>query len=89
MNTDFLSEIAKQGLGWMLFAASVVVIFFLYKENRKLSQDKVDLANQRVEDLKEARNAYAILSETASKTAENTLTIVQNIQQLLNSWKKL
>lgn len=89
MNTDFLGEIAKQGFGYLLFAAALVVIYFLYKENRKLSEDKVDLANKRVEDLKEARGAYATLTETASKTAENTLTIVQNIQQILNNWKKL
>lgn len=86
---DYLPEVAKQGLGYLLFAGSLLVIFFLHRENRKLSDEKVELANRRVEDLKEARNAYGILSETATKVAENTYTIVQNLQQLLNNMKKI
>jgi len=85
---EYLEQISKQGLGYLLFAASLFVIFFLYKENQKLNNEKVDLANKRVEDLQEARDAYTLLSNAASKTAENTLTIVQNIQQLLTNWRK-
>lgn len=88
MNFDYLGEIAKQGLGWLLFAGSVVVIYFLYKEIKQLNKDKIDLANQRVADVEKAREAYGVLSQTASKTSENTLTIVQNIQSILNTWKK-
>lgn len=86
---EYLDQIAKQGLGYLLFAGSLLVIFFLHKENKKLSEDKVELANRRVEDLKEARNAYSILSENATKIAENTYTIVQNLQALLNNMKKV
>lgn len=89
MTMDVWTEIAKQGFGYLLFIAACIVIYFLYKENRQLSNDKVDLANQRVADLKEARDTYAILSDKASKTAENTLTIVQNMQSILNNWKKV
>lgn len=89
MNIDYLAEIAKQGFGYLLLAGSLFVVYFLYKENQKLNKEKVDLANQRVEDLKEAKDAYATLSSQTSKTAENTLTIVQNIQQILNSFKKI
>lgn len=85
---DYVAEVAKQGLGYLLFAGAVLVIFALYKENKQLSKDKVDLANQRVQDLKEARDSYAILSESATKVAENTYTIVQNMQSLMNTWKK-
>lgn len=89
MNFDYLGELAKQGLGWLLFAGSIVIIYFLYKEIKQLNKEKIDLANQRVIDLKEARDAYGILSQSASKTAENTFTIVQNIQSILNTWKKV
>lgn len=89
MNIDYLGEIAKQGFGYLLFAGAILVVYFLYKENQKLNKEKVDLANQRVDDLKEAKDAYATLSSQTSKTAENTLSIVQNIQQILNSWKKV
>ena len=85
---EYLSQVAEQGLGFLLFAGSLLVIFFLYRENQKLSNEKVDLANRRVEDLKEARTAYSVLSEASTKVAENTYTIVQNLQQLLNSMKK-
>lgn len=85
---EYLAEIAKQGLGYLLFAGSILVNFFLYRENKKLSNDKVDLANRRVEDLVAARNAYSILSDASTKVAENTYTIVQNLQQLLNNFKK-
>ena len=85
---EYLSQIAEQGLGYLLFAGSLLVIFFLHKENQKLSNEKVELANKRVEDLKEARNAYSILSDASTKVAENTYTIVQNLQQLLNNIKK-
>lgn len=78
-----------QGFGYVLFVLACGVIGFLYKENKALSKEKVDLANQRVQDLKEARDSYAALSETSSKVAENTYTIVQNLQQLLNTWKKV
>lgn len=85
---DYLPEIAKQGLGYLLFAGSLVVIFFLHRENRKLSDGQVELANKRVEDLVAARNAYGILSDSSTKVAENTYTIVQNLQQVLNNVKK-
>lgn len=75
------------GVFGLLFGGSLIVIFFLYKENRQLSKDKVDLVSQTVQLLNEARNSYANLSESASKTAENTYTIVQNLQQLLNNAK--
>lgn len=88
MLDQFITEIAKQGLGFTLAVVAGFAIFFLYKENRQLSQDKVDLANKRVEDLKEAQHSYATLSDAATKVAENTYTIVQNLQQLLNNWKK-
>lgn len=84
-----VNEIAMQGFGYLLFVGAVFVVYFLYKENKQLARDKVDLANQRVQDLKEARDSYANLSESATKVAENTYTIVQNLQQLLNTWKKV
>lgn len=89
MNFDYLGEVAKQGLGWLLFAGAVVVIYFLYKEIKQLNKEKIDLANQRVIDGEKAREIYSILSQSASKTSENTLTIVQNIQSILNTWKKI
>ena len=85
---EYLGEIAKQGLGYLLFVGALVVIFYQHKENQKSSNEKVELANRRVEDLKEARNAYSILSDASTKVAENTYTIVQNLQQLLNNIKK-
>jgi predicted histidine transporter YuiF (NhaC family) len=86
---DFTTEIARQGLGYLLFSGSLVVIFFMYRENRQLNVDKVDLANKRVEDLKQAQAAQNAISESATKVAENTYTIVQNLQQLLNNAKKV
>lgn len=86
---DFSTEIARQGLGYLLFSGSLVVIFYQYRENRQLNADKVDLANRRVEDLKDAQTAYSALSESATKVAENTYTIVQNLQQLLNNAKQI
>lgn len=85
---EYLAEVAKQGLGYLLFIGSLLVIFFLFKENQKLNNDKVDLANRRVDDLQAAQRAYMVLSESATKVAENTYTIVQNLQQLLNNIKK-
>ncbi len=85
---DFTTEIARQGLGYLLFSGSLVVIFFLYRENRKLSEDKVGLAKEIVEQLKSAQATYNTLSESSIKVAENTYTIVQNLQQLLNNAKK-
>ncbi len=85
---DYLAEIAKGGFGYVLFAGSLLVIFFLYKENRRLSDEKVDLANKRVEDLRQAQAAYSVLSDAATKVAENTYTIVQNLQQLFNNMKR-
>lgn len=84
----FIKAIAMQGFGYLLFAGTLLVLFFMYRENKQLSREKVDLANQRVQDLKEARDSYAILSESATNVAQNTYTIVQNLQQLLNAWKK-
>jgi hypothetical protein len=84
---EYLDQIAKQGLGYLLFAGSLVIIFY---QNRKIDQyqnEKVELANRRVEDLKDARNAYAAVSDASTKVAENTYTIVQNLQQLLNNLK--
>lgn len=83
------AEIAKQGLGWMLFIGSLSVIFFMYKELKAANKEKVDLANMRVQDLKEARDAYATLSSSAQLTAQNTLTIVTNIQNIISNWKKI
>jgi hypothetical protein len=86
---DFLLKgIAQQGFGYLLFAGSLLVIFFMYRENRKLSEKSVEQADRRVEDLKEAQRVYNSLSESATKVAENTYTIVQNLQQLLNNAKK-
>lgn len=78
-----------QGFGYLLFAGSILIIFFLYRENKQLSNDKVDLANKRVEDLKESAKSYAIVSDATQKVAENTYTIVQNLQQLLNNIKQV
>jgi len=85
----FIKTIAMQGFGYLLFAGSILIIFFLYRENKQLSNDKVDLANKRVEDLKESAKSYAIVSDATQKVAENTYTIVQNLQQLLNNIKQV
>jgi hypothetical protein len=82
-----LRQIAEQGFGYVLFVASLLVCYFLYKENRQLSQEKVDLANKRVEDLKEAQKNYSVLSEALQVTTQNTLTIVTNLQNVLNKSK--
>lgn len=89
MGDTFLKMIAAQGFGYLLFVGSLLVIFFLFKDNRKLSDEKVDLANRRVEDLKEAQAVYATLSKASTDLAQNTYTIVQNLQQLLNNAKKI
>lgn len=85
---DYLPEIAKQGLGYLLFVGTLPIIYFLYKENRQLSIEKVDLANKRVDDLRQAQQAYMAISEASTKVAENTYTIVQNLQSLLNNLKQ-
>lgn len=84
----FLKAIAEQGFGYLLFAGCLPIIFFLYKDNRKQSDEKVELSKLRVEDLKQAQAAYATLSQANTKVAENTYTIVQNLQSLLNNMKK-
>lgn len=84
---DF-AEIAKQGLGYLLFVLSCGVIGILYRDNKKLSEEKVTLANQRVEDLKEVQEKYGTVLDTSTKIADNTFIIVQNLQTLLNNLKK-
>jgi hypothetical protein len=84
---EYIKLIASQGFGYLLFVASMFVCFFLYKENRKLNQDKVDISEKRVEDLKEAQANYGKMSEASQIVAQNTLTIVTNLQNLLNKAK--
>lgn len=86
--TDIITRIADQGFGYVLFVGALIVILFMWKENQKKTDQLISMANQRVVDLIQARDAYAVLSDTATKVAENTFTIVQNIQQLLNNLKK-
>ena len=85
---EVINIIVKQGFGYVLFIGAMFVIYFLYKENKQSNKEKLDLANQRVQDLKEAQASYSVLSEAATKVAENTFTIVQNLQSLLNGMKK-
>lgn len=86
---DLLGKLASNnGLLGLLLAISFVAIGILWVENKRLNAAVVDQANKRVEDLKAAQAAYATLSESATKVAENTYTIVQNLQQLLNSMKR-
>lgn len=80
----YLKTIAEQGFGYVLFLASMFACLFLYKENRKLNQDKIDLSEKRVDDLKEAQANYFKMGEASQIVAQNTLTIVTNLQNLLN-----
>lgn len=84
-----IMQVASQGFGYLLFVIACFVIYFLYKENKQLNNEKIGLANQTVQILKEAQATYTTLSESSIKVAENTYTIVQNLQQVLNSRKQL
>lgn len=85
---DYMTEIAKQGFGYLLFIGALGVVYYKDKQVERYKDQIVDLANKRVEDLKEARNAYAVIAESQTKVAENTYTIVQNIQNLVNTIKQ-
>jgi len=84
-----LQTIAEQGFGYLLFAGAILLLFFFYKENKALNQKMQDQANQRVDDLKETQANYVKMSEASQTTGQNVLTIVKNIQDILNNLKKV
>lgn len=89
MPDAFLNEIAKQGLGYLLFAGSLIVIFFLYRENRNASQELKDLAEKRITDLKEVQANYTNSISAIKAVADNTLTIVENLQTMIGIKQKM
>ena len=88
----FLDQFAKYGgVFGVLFGGSVIIIGFLWKENRALQAKILDQAEKRVEELKvsKAENAAAAeasrqIAENGFRVAESTFTVVQNLQQLFN-----
>ena len=84
------------GVFGLLFGGSLIIILFLYKENRTLQREKLEQVEKRVEELKVAQKAYTDsteanrkVAETGYRIAENTFTVVQNLQQLLNIKEKI
>lgn len=93
---EYLADIAKQGLLGIFLALSLLVNYFLYKENRALSREKVELVERHVQNLLSLKDAYfdslekmklayADNAEKTSQVVNSILTIVQNLQQLLNT----
>ena len=96
---EYLGEIAKQGLLGIFLALSLLVNYFLYRENRALSREKVDLVERHVqsllalkdayfESLEKIKLAYVENTDKTNQVINNILTIVQNLQQLTNLRKK-
>jgi predicted acyltransferase (DUF342 family) len=88
----FLQKFAEYGgVFGILFGGSLIVIFFLFKENRTLQREKLEQVEKRVEELKvsKSENATAAeasrqIAENGFRVAENTFEVVKNLQQLLN-----
>jgi len=97
--TDYFGEVAKQGLGYLLFIGSLSINIYLYKEKSKVDKVVIDLADKRLNDVKEMKDSYFnqiesvktnfLQSVTKSQDlAQATLSIAQNLQSILNSREK-
>lgn len=95
---EYLAEIAKQGLLGLFLALSLLANYFLYRENRTLSKEQVDLSEKRIQDiigmkdtyqvsLDAMREAYTQNTEKMNGVINNVLIVVQNLQQLVQSRK--
>lgn len=95
---DYLGELAKQGLGYLLFVVSIGVNIHLYREKTRVDKQLAELAEKRVEDIKEMRdmyfdridevkNGFLMAVDKMQGVAMSTLTIAQNIQSILNARK--
>lgn len=68
-----LEKLAENGLLGLLLMISITALVFLYKEIKSLQE-------KRIQDLKESRDAIVNPLTSLQKTAERTLTIVENLK---------
>lgn len=95
---SLLGQIASQGFLGIFLALSLLTNYLLYRENRALSKEKVELVERHVaallsvkdayfDSLEKIKQAYADNADRTSQVINNILTIVQNLQQILNTKK--
>lgn len=74
MPTNYLSDIAQQGILGLFLALALVAIYFLYRENKTLQE-------KRVNDLIQARDTYQRAIEGVKQTVDLTLSVVQSLER--------
>jgi hypothetical protein len=81
--TGWIAEIAKSGLGWMLFAASLYVIWKLYTDNKACQEQYRNDTVKMAVALEQAARAMSETSDVERSRNENDKVNASILQALI------
>lgn len=72
---DYLTEIAKQGLGYLLFVGAVAVNLYQYKENRRINDRFIDYMQK-----------YGDINSAVARDIVNSMQNMKGAIESLTDW---